>query len=416
MRSRTLKKALIYTNHDEDFLNSRVSFLNYLTDKYSIETRALVPVGAYKKEISRLNLSVGFLANVMRLKDFWKLPILLIQLTYELITYKPNFLFTYKFVPNLFGVILGRFFGVDFICVTLAGLGRFFSGDKNPNKLELTLFKLYTSIIDRADLIVVQNFEDLLCIQSWCKSANIVQTDGSGVDESKFDPNYLISDDFLQEYNLKPDSKYFLYCGRIMEEKGVFELIEGFKMAKRLGHLDGWELIIAGWFPQKKLVTKFNDHIKDFNTIHFLGYLQDVRPLLKLSSVSVLPTNYPEGVPRILIESLAFGLPIITTHNKGSKETCSLNNGYILNEKSNTCVAETLMRFEKLSVEEYREMSMNSRTLFENRFCNMIIYKKILLSIDYFDSRLDILEECEEFIWEDQNVLDEIIFDTELSG
>jgi glycosyltransferase involved in cell wall biosynthesis len=409
MRRRTTNKALIYTNHDEDFLNSRVSFFNYLTDKYSIEARALVPVGAYKKEISKLNLSVGFLANVMRLKDFWKLPILLIQLTYELITYKPNFLFTYKFVPNLFGVILGRFFGVDFICVTLAGLGRFFSGDKKPNKLELTLFKLYISVIDRSDLIVVQNFEDLLCIQSWCKSANIIQTDGSGVDELKFDPNYLISEDFLQDFNLKLDSKYFLYCGRIMEEKGVFELIEGFKMAKRLGHLDGWELIIAGWFPKKKIIPKFNDQIRGFNTIHFLGYINDIRPLLKLSSVSVLPTHYPEGVPRILIESLAFGLPIITTHNKGSKETCSFNNGFILNEKSITCVAECLMRFEKLSVEEYREMSINSRSLFENRFCNIIIYKKILMSIDYFDSRLDLLDECEEVIWENQSVLEKLI-------
>lgn len=384
MKNSLNRKALIYTNHDEDFLNSRVNFIHFLKDKYNFTSRALVPNGELKQEVKRLNLSTGFLVKIMKLSDFWKLPVLIFQLIFEIIRFKPDMIFTYKFVPNFLGVLIGRILGVDFICVTLAGLGRFFSNNKKPTSYELAILRLYIYVIDRADLIVVQNFEDFLFIQSWCKRAKIMQTDGSGVDEVRFNLNYSIPKDFYQEYNLSTQSNYFLYCGRIMEEKGVFELIEGFKTAKRLGHLKNWELIIAGWFPNKSIIPRFNDQTEGIKSIHFLGYINDVRPLLKLSQVSVLPTNYPEGVPRILIESLAFGLPIITTDNKGSKETCSFNNGIILSEKSNICLAQSLIDFEKFTSEEYQVMSNNSRSLFENRFCSDIIYHNILKAVNLF--------------------------------
>ncbi|MBK7764571.1 MAG: glycosyltransferase [Bacteroidetes bacterium] len=51
--------------------------------------------------------------------------------------------------------------------------------------------------------------------------------------------------------------------------------------------------------------------------------------LLHEMDVLVLPSYYREGVPRILLEGLSKGLPILTTNSVGCKETVEEGiNGY----------------------------------------------------------------------------------------
>ena len=54
--------------------------------------------------------------------------------------------------------------------------------------------------------------------------------------------------------------------------------------------------------------------------IEYLGNTQDVRPFLESSSCVVLPSFYKEGVPRVLLEAMSMGKPIITTNIAGCKE------------------------------------------------------------------------------------------------
>ena len=52
----------------------------------------------------------------------------------------------------------------------------------------------------------------------------------------------------------------------------------------------------------------------------YLGSTSDVRPFLESSSCVVLPSFYKEGVPRVLLEAMSMGKPIITTNIAGCKE------------------------------------------------------------------------------------------------
>ena len=54
--------------------------------------------------------------------------------------------------------------------------------------------------------------------------------------------------------------------------------------------------------------------------IEYLGSTSDVRPFLESSSCVVLPSFYKEGVPRVLLEAMSMGKPIITTNIAGCRE------------------------------------------------------------------------------------------------
>ena len=55
-------------------------------------------------------------------------------------------------------------------------------------------------------------------------------------------------------------------------------------------------------------------------SIRHVGYRDDMPRLLASSDVVVLPTYYPEGIPRVLIEAAAMSRPIVTTTIPGVTE------------------------------------------------------------------------------------------------
>ena len=55
-------------------------------------------------------------------------------------------------------------------------------------------------------------------------------------------------------------------------------------------------------------------------SILYVGYRDDMPALLATSDIVVLPTYYPEGIPRVLIEAAAMGTPIVSTTIPGVAE------------------------------------------------------------------------------------------------
>lgn len=71
--------------------------------------------------------------------------------------------------------------------------------------------------------------------------------------------------------------------------------------------------------PKEKIETWHNENI-----ITYLGVSDDVREFIKYASAIVLPSYYKEGVPRVLLESMAMSKPIITTNTTGCKDLVAI--------------------------------------------------------------------------------------------
>jgi len=109
-----------------------------------------------------------------------------------------------------------------------------------------------------------------------------------------------------------------LFIGRLQEGKGLFDLVDAF--AKLESH--DVDLLIAGDGPLEEKINKEITKRGLEQSIHLLGYREDVPELLAASDVLILP-SYREGTPRVISEALASRTPVVSTRIAGIPEQVS---------------------------------------------------------------------------------------------
>jgi glycosyltransferase involved in cell wall biosynthesis len=144
---------------------------------------------------------------------------------------------------------------------------------------------------------------------------NIFINSSFGVLEKKFvvKPNFIAA----AESNDDNREDYFLFIGRLSEEKGVDTLLESFNQS-------GLPLCIGGDGPLKEKIT---GNGKSSN-ITYLGTLDKAAVQKKMQQCTALifPSIWYEGMPMTLIEALASGTPVIAS-DLGAMATM-ISNGY----------------------------------------------------------------------------------------
>jgi glycosyltransferase involved in cell wall biosynthesis len=107
---------------------------------------------------------------------------------------------------------------------------------------------------------------------------------------------------------------YFLYAGRLTEEKGMRVLLDCWRKAPTLPPL--W---IAGDGPLRQEVQHAT---LTSPNLHWLGMKtsEEIVFLMQHARATVCPSLWYEGMPRVVIESLAVGTPVIASHIGGYPE------------------------------------------------------------------------------------------------
>lgn len=135
-----------------------------------------------------------------------------------------------------------------------------------------------------------------------------------------------------------------LFVGRLIEVKGVNTI---FKLAKEI---KGITFAIAGSGP---LANELEERAKEHQNVLFLGKVNNKDLSLYYSGADVLlilskvvKQEYEEGIPRVMIEALFCGLPVVSTKTGGIPDVFSDEIGQLTDDKlqSITKVMETLYK------------------------------------------------------------------------
>ncbi|MGY4539086.1 glycosyltransferase involved in cell wall biosynthesis [Mucilaginibacter sp. UYNi724] len=371
------KKACLIAHYGEDYIAYRVNFLNYLTSLGVEQCFGIVPKDKHSEEVAKTPYPVYFYEYNRSWKFFADIFKTYKQFKQIIAAEKPDLVFTYKFFPNLLGVYVAKKLKVKTVVATVAGLG--FLDKQGSSLLINKVFKAYLSILKKADFIVVQNSDDQILLQKFIEPSKIILTNGSGVNKEKF---IQITAPDREKWGMAVDNKYFLFCSRIVKEKGILELVEAFKNLK--DKFPNAVLLIAGWFDSKGIEKEVLSKIESVPSIKYIGYQKNVKEIVQLSDCVVLPSYYPEGVPRSLTESLALSKPIITTNHKGCKETCiDTVNGYLVEPGNVADLQQKMEFFLTLTLGQVKNMQESSLNLFNDKFEQGQIFKTIADKILY---------------------------------
>tara|TARA_B100000686_G_scaffold354409_1_gene464493 strand:+ start:1686 stop:2783 length:1098 start_codon:yes stop_codon:yes gene_type:complete len=111
-----------------------------------------------------------------------------------------------------------------------------------------------------------------------------------------------------------------LTVGRLSSQKNISLLIDSFSEVLEIKKS---KLLIIGDGPQRKILESKVSSMNLSKEIKFIGFSSNPYKYFKYCSVFVLTSKF-EGLPNVLIESQALGLPIVTTDSPGgSREVVS---------------------------------------------------------------------------------------------
>ncbi|MEM4452263.1 MAG: glycosyltransferase family 4 protein [Ignisphaera sp.] len=135
----------------------------------------------------------------------------------------------------------------------------------------------------------------------------------NGIDYSRF--SVAVPQETLQRIksSLKLKRHVILYVGQLIPRKGVETLIRAFKLLVKKGYSD-ISLLIVGDGPEYDKLLKLMGSLQLTENVRILRNVSDdfLVFLYKVADLFVLPSYY-EGLPTVILEAFASGLPVIAT-------------------------------------------------------------------------------------------------------
>lgn len=154
---------------------------------------------------------------------------------------------------------------------------------------------------------------------------------------------------------------YFLFVGRLAEEKNVAGLIGAYRTYRDNGGT--WSLVLVGDGPMRETVHAIAKKSMYDNDISFEGLKssKDLSPYYAFAGCFVLPSSRePWGL--VVNEAMASGLPVLVTRECGCAEDLVKDgkNGFVYNANDQATLIQKLHRFEEMTAAERKSMGDNS--------------------------------------------------------
>lgn len=289
-----------------------------------------------------------------------------------LLDIRPDIVLCYTIKPILYGILAAKLTNVPVRMAITTGLGNVFGSEGLVKKIVKGLYRFTLKFasevwfLNEADAEIFLNYR--LVTQD-----KVFVLPGEGVDVDHFSPQDI------------PKSEMFTLISRMLWDKGVGIFVDCARILKKdypqlhfrlvgpvdLGNPEG--------IPPEKLEEWSREGV-----VEYYGATDDIRMILSASTCLVHPTYYKEGLPRVLMEASAMGIPCITTDIPGCRDVIEHGKtGYLIPQRDVTALLNELTRFVNLGPAERKRLSIEGRKRilekFSSRHIHAIYFKRLAL-------------------------------------
>ena len=134
------------------------------------------------------------------------------------------------------------------------------------------------------------------------------------------------------------------------------------------------KLLLVGNGPERNNLIKIAKENKVYKKIIWIKFSENIKDLLKISNVFVLPSKY-EGFGMVFLEAMLTNTPVISTNISAIPEVIENNYNGILIEPDN--IKQMVSALNNIQDKKLiKKFSINSKKLLSNKFNLEAMYKK----------------------------------------
>lgn len=286
---------------------------------------------------------------------------------------KPDVVLTFSIRPAIWGNFITRYLKIPTI-TNITGVGPLFSSKNIAYRAARSIYRL---ALKKTAKVFFQNFDDMeLFIQNnFVRPERAERIPGSGVDFRKFSPIVV---------NKKNEPFSFLFIGRLIKDKGIFEYVEAARIINTKYPNIHFGVLGPLWNQNLKSNTITKSQLQnwiDEGIIDYMGEKKDVRKFIANADCIVLP-SYREGTSNILLEAASMEKPVITCNTTGCKEIVDDGvTGFLCEVENGPDLAEKMEKMLLLSPEEREKMGKKGREKIIREYDKKIVLNAYLRTI-----------------------------------
>ena len=247
--------------------------------------------------------------------------------------FQPDLLVTYLIHADLFGRIFGRIFRTKKIVCSQRG--------KLLQWEFLRLADFLTKILVTKYIVQTEVAKQEL-MQKLRLPAGKISVIPNAIDVTEFEFE-LNKGRKRVSLGLSVNDIIITCVSKLRREKGHEYLLEAFEEIHK--KYPKTKLLIVGDGERKQELLNQTHHYSSKSSILFLGNRDDIKEILRISDIFVLPT-LGEGMSNAIMEAMASGLPVITTNIPENQELIKHENtGIFIPTRSSLSIAVAIDSF-----------------------------------------------------------------------
>jgi glycosyltransferase involved in cell wall biosynthesis len=301
------------------------------------------------KDIFKIGEKSGF--NIIQINglkgklNFFFDPIILIKLIIVLKRNCYDIVHTHTTKTGILGRLAARIAGVPIIICGLHGTAIQTFSSKILNCALMFFEKLtglFTDTYISVSEILSKNYKEK---GIGTKSKYYTVYSGMNLDNFFNVRENIKQEEIIKELRIASDNFIIGTIGRLEVAKGHKFTIEAFKKVQEERKNSPLKLMIIGEGEEKKNLIKYARKLGLEEKVIFTGYRKDIEKIMAIMDIFVL-SSLREGLPRVLVQAAAVGVPLIAFNVDGVPEVIKNNyNGFLVSPKAVEELADKIIKY-----------------------------------------------------------------------